>query len=113
MSKHQIDEIDRTSRVFKALSNAHRLRLFLRLASWCRPGTARCCSDCGDRGPTAYVGQLSHDLGIAPSTVSHHLKELGNAGLIRMRREGRNVACWVDADTLDLALAVLQRPATD
>jgi ArsR family transcriptional regulator len=41
---------------------------------------------------------------IAPSTASHHLKELRQAGLIKTRRRGRMVECWVDPQVLkDLA----------
>jgi ArsR family transcriptional regulator len=28
-------------------------------------------------------------IGIAPATVSHHLKELDNAGLVNVRRDGK------------------------
>jgi ArsR family transcriptional regulator, arsenate/arsenite/antimonite-responsive transcriptional repressor len=48
----------------------------------------------------AYVGQLGRDLGIAPSTVSHHIKELRQAGLICLKRHGRNVECRVEAALL-------------
>ena len=47
------------------------------------------------------VSDLGTDLGIAPSTVSHHLKELRRAGLIRMQRSRQNVECWVDPGSLD------------
>jgi ArsR family transcriptional regulator len=46
------------------------------------------------------VGDLSKGLSIAPSTVSHPIKELHRAGLIRTRRRGRQVACWIDPEIL-------------
>jgi ArsR family transcriptional regulator len=46
------------------------------------------------------VGELGRDLSIAPSTVSHHLKELRTAGLIHMERRGQSIECWVEPDTL-------------
>ena len=49
----------------------------------------------------ACVGDLGAKLGIAPSTVSHHLKELRRSGLIHMERSGQKVACWVEPDSLD------------
>jgi ArsR family transcriptional regulator len=49
---------------------------------------------------SACVGEIGRDLGIVPSTVSHHIKELFNAGLIRMERRGQNVQCWIEDDTL-------------
>lgn len=46
------------------------------------------------------VGDVSADLGIAPSTVSHHIKELVRAGLISTARHGREVHCWVAPEVL-------------
>jgi ArsR family transcriptional regulator len=46
------------------------------------------------------VGELAQDLEIVPSTVSHHIKELYRAGLIRMQRKGQNVECWIDPEVL-------------
>lgn len=83
-----------------ALSNPHRLELFVRLASCCAPGTTCELTE----GPSACVGELADGLGIAPSTVSHHLKELRSAGIIRTERRGQRVECWIDAEVLkDLA----------
>jgi len=48
----------------------------------------------------ACVGELGKDLGIAPSTLSHHIKELRRAGLIRMERRGQKIDCWIDPATL-------------
>lgn len=43
-------------------------------------------------GPAGLpAGQLSDLLGIAPSSLSFHLKELVNAGLLSSRQEGRFV----------------------
>ncbi len=46
------------------------------------------------------MGELSSELDIAPSTVSHHLKELTRAGLIATQRCGREVRCWVEPAVL-------------
>ena len=81
---------------FKALSNPHRLAVFKRLMSCCAPGTV-----CSDDDATRYcVGELGEGLNIAPSTVSHHLKELKQAGLIQMERQGKTIRCWVEPDAL-------------
>lgn len=82
---------------FKALSNAHRLALFRRLMSCCEPGT-RCSTEQAVR---YCVGELGEGLEIAPSTLSHHLKELNRAGLICMEKKGKQVECWVDPNTLE------------
>ena len=48
----------------------------------------------------ACVGELGQDLGIGLSTISHHIKELRRAGLIRMERRGQKIECWIDPETL-------------
>jgi ArsR family transcriptional regulator len=48
----------------------------------------------------ACVGDLAAGLALAPSTVSHHLKELRQCGLIHMERRGQHVQCWAEPETL-------------
>lgn len=44
------------------------------------------------RGPTGMAaGELSDRFGLPPATMSFHLKELSNAGLITSRRESRSI----------------------
>ena len=88
---------DISAGMFKALSNEHRLSLFQRLMNCCAPGT-RCCDNAAMR---FCVGELGQQLDIAPSTLSHHLKELNRAGLVLMERRGKNVECWVEPDVLN------------
>lgn len=83
--------------MFKALSNPHRLALFNRLLTCCAPGTV--CD--ADAEAHFNVGQLGEGVDIAPSTLSHHLKELNRAGLIQMRRNGKQVECWVEPTILE------------
>ncbi|MGM0412093.1 MAG: ArsR/SmtB family transcription factor [Pseudomonadota bacterium] len=81
----------------KALGNPHRLALFQQLASCCPPGTA-----CGtEEASRVCVGKLGEGLDIAPSTLSHHLKELNRVGLVRTARKGKRTECWVDPEALD------------
>jgi DNA-binding transcriptional ArsR family regulator len=81
--------------MFKALSSPQRLRMFLKLATTCcsseakREGASFCCA-----------GDLGADLQLAASTVSHHLTELRQAGLMQVRRRGRRIDCWVEPETL-------------
>lgn len=89
-------DLARYAAVFKALSNPSRLRIFLRLRSCCAPG--RLCQI--DQEDCCCVGDVSQDLTIGPSTVSHHLKELRQAGLIRMERRGQKSLCTVNQDLL-------------
>ena len=77
---------------FKALSNPNRLKIFIRLITCCSPGSTCPAED----GMTACVGELGKDLGLAASTISHHIKELNTAGLLRMERSGQRIECRVD-----------------
>jgi len=95
MSNIEID-IALLSAGFKALSNPHRLAIFQRLMSCCEPGMH--CS--AEQAVRFCVGELGQGLDIAPSTLSHHLKELNRAGLINMARRGKQVECWVEPETL-------------
>lgn len=95
MSNYSNDPLFNLSYIFKALGNPSRLKIFLRLASCCRPGSI------SKPRPLNYVGELGSDLGLAPSTLSHHLKELQSANLIQTRRSGQNIECWVTPETLD------------
>lgn len=84
--------IEQQAERFKALGNPHRLALFQRLLSCCAPGTV--CS--ADRAERLCVGDLGQGLEIAPSTLSHHIKELARAGLVRTTRRGKSVECWIE-----------------
>ncbi len=106
MLNYQTKELTGVARMFQALSNPHRLSIFMRLVSCCRPGTRWTA----DANACACVGELGQDLGIAPSTLSHHVKELRDAGLIRMERRGKRADCWADPDALRRIIGFLQPP---
>lgn len=84
--------------IFRALSDPTRLAIFQLL---------RCCVDgvtMDDEGRCFLgpsVGEVCCQVGVAQSTVSHHLKELRLAGLIRMERRGRTIYCSVVPETLE------------
>lgn len=94
MSNYEI--VERQAERFKALGNPHRLAVFLRLLDCCAPGTA-----CSVEGARLCVGDLGRGLEIAPSTLSHHLRELARTGLVRTERRGKSVQCWVEPDILE------------
>jgi len=77
--------------MFAALANPNRAIIFSRLASRCRGKAAACVRD----DMRACVGELGKDLDLANSTISHHIKALNRAGLIRMEKCGRTVKCRV------------------
>jgi len=84
--------------ILKALSNPHRLKLYLALISCCAPGTSCCDSE---ETMTQCVGDLGKELDLAPSTVSHHLKELRNAGLLHMERQGQRIECHASVEAFE------------
>jgi len=92
MSKYSSLNIEQMAESFKALSNPNRLQIFQRLLNCCEPGTL--CSV--DELKGYCVSELGEDLAVAPSTLSHHIKELQRAGLIKTQRRGKNVDCFVE-----------------
>jgi ArsR family transcriptional regulator len=97
MSKCNKAQLEKNAAMFKALSNPNRLRIFMQLVSSCAPGS-KCETDAVFRKGAGEIGQ---GLNIAPTTVSHHLKELRTAGIIRTERNGQKVECWIDPDILE------------
>jgi ArsR family transcriptional regulator len=89
--------------MFKALSNPHRLSIFLSLVECCPRADRTVSVDEARR----YVGELGEKLDIAPSTVSHHVKELRHAGLIQVERRGKNILCRADEDALRAMVELL------
>lgn len=96
MSNYRNINLDRYSVMFKALSNPHRLQIFNILTGCCEPGTT--CST--DEMTSCCVGELDEQLDIASSTLSHHLKELNQAGLVQMKRDGKQILCSIRPETL-------------
>jgi ArsR family transcriptional regulator len=101
MSKYRDKDIEEFAEIFKALSNPNRLRIFLRLVSCCAPGTRASMDSNMGFEQCACVGELGQDLGIVASTISHHIKELRRAGLIRVERRGQKIECWIDPKTIE------------
>ena len=97
-NENQALDIQNLAEAFKALSNPNRLKIFLRLLSCCPLGTA-----CAVEEAQKYcVGELGESLDVAPSTLSHHIKELHRAGLVQMERQGQKVNCWVDPQRVEV-----------
>ncbi len=88
-------------KVFKALSDPTRLHVVEFLSTKC----CACVSDEGEAGaeePTASE-VCCHITGLEKinSTVSHHLHELEEAGLIKMERKGKCIACCLCAEAFE------------
>ncbi len=97
MSNYRNNDSSQLVDVFKALANDHRLKIYNILTSCCTPGTS-CASD---EVFSCCVGDLDSQLDIAASTLSHHLKELHRAGLIHMKRDGKQVFCSINTDRMN------------
>jgi len=76
-----------------ALAQSNRLQVFRALVV------------AGTRGATP--GHLSECLGVPGATLSFHLKELMNAGLISQQRSGRNLIYRVEFTQMNGVLAYL------
>lgn len=53
------------------------------------------------------VGKIGERLGIAPATLSFHLKELAHADLVTTRHEGRFIYCSANFATMNGLVAYL------
>lgn len=87
-------ESEELARVFKALSDPSRVAILQILRSACGGSCAL-----PEEGST--VTEIACCFDLALSTVSHHLKELRNAGLIDCVKRGQWVHCSANEATLE------------
>jgi len=80
-------------RSLAALAHSHRLQVFRALVV------------AGPQGMTP--GVMAEGVGIAPNTLSFHLKELMNAGLVTQERQGRNLVYRAAYEHMDGLLGYL------
>ena len=78
---------------FKALACEQRLLLLKLLKDW--EGAESCCP-----GVRKGFTKACEKLNISRSTISHHFKELENAGLIQCVRNGQAIECQVNEEAL-------------
>ncbi len=91
-------DTSRMAKVMKALSNKNRLELFLEIARQ-------------QRTEFEHDGCMISDImalfDLSAPTISHHLKELSNAGLITTERRGRFVVARVEQSTVSEVEALM------
>jgi ArsR family transcriptional regulator len=84
--------------ILKALADPKRFELLERIAK------ASCPLGCSELRPA---------LAISPATLSHHIKELERAGLVRVTREGKFQFLSLRAGVLDSLVASLSALRTE
>lgn len=84
----RLPELTAAATAFAALGSEPRLAIVRRLVK---------------AGPTGMtIGALGEAVGIAGSVLTHHLRQLASAGLVRQERDGRRILCSVDYDAVRL-----------
>jgi ArsR family transcriptional regulator, arsenate/arsenite/antimonite-responsive transcriptional repressor len=91
------DEAIELEQLFKALGDRHRLRILNVLLQ--AGGEAVC------------VCEFQPTLGIAQPTVSHHLKQLVEAGLLEREKRGTFAYYWLKPGVLERIGSLLAEPA--
>ena len=86
-------ETMRAVRMLDSLAHPTRLEIFRLLVR------------AGDEGLAA--GELAEHLGVPPPTLSFHLKEMRNAGIVRVQRQGRRLVYTADFDAMGSLLGFL------
>ena len=79
----------RNALIFTALGDPHRQRILLMF----------------EQDERLTVGQIVDAATLSRSAVAHHLRVLPVAGVLRCRKEGKEVFYWPDPDTVRAALA--------
>jgi ArsR family transcriptional regulator len=85
------------ARIFRALGDPSRLAIFELVRECCQEDSAHSTTDLRNS-----VSEIAKRFDLSLSTVSHHLKELRTAGLIRCERQGQHIFCSVNPDVLGL-----------
>ncbi len=80
-------------KLLKALANENRLAIFEYLR--------RHDLSCDERGEGCTVGDIAQQYDLALSTISHHLKELKDAGLIKCVQHGQYTYCAINQEAVD------------
>nr|WP_245884859.1 metalloregulator ArsR/SmtB family transcription factor [Glaciihabitans tibetensis] len=88
------DEAERIARTFKALGDATRIRLLSLIAA--------------SAGGEACICDLTEPVGLSQPTVSHHMKQLVDAGLAEREQRGRWAYFRVVDGALDRAAQALR-----
>lgn len=86
-------DTQKITKIFKALSNPNRLELYLKIVE-SYEASYRNDNEC-------LVTNIIQSLNIGAPTISHHIKELTNAGLITTEKKGKFLICRVNEDLVE------------
>lgn len=95
MNIEEVTRVDELARIFKALSDPNRLAILQLIRARCRSGCRL-----SEESQGHSVSEIAEQFDLALSTVSHHLKELKNAGLIKCEKQGQCVYCAPNDEAL-------------
>jgi ArsR family transcriptional regulator len=104
-------ELSNYAKIFKALSSEQRLKIFMMIHdNCCAPEGTKMGSElrfvddsyCSIKGgiEKAFT-KICDCMKLSRSTISHHFKELQNAGLITCEREGQTYRCSINEETVN------------
>jgi DNA-binding transcriptional ArsR family regulator len=102
-------ETDELARAFKALANPNRLKIYREFLEYWQQGLQK-YPEGVPQG--CLLAEGIQRLNISAPTVSHHIKELANAGLITTTREGRQLYCSINPEMRDRLVAFLAAAKT-
>ena len=81
------------AKAFKALSNPNRLQIYLEIMQHRQMDSKDVCG--------CALTDFINSLNVGAPTVSHHIKELVNANLIRVERNGKFITCFLNEAVCD------------
>jgi ArsR family transcriptional regulator len=91
------ENLPEIAKVFKALSNPHRLDLFLKILEEEHGVVQKGGTEVDAQGRRdCFLGEIVGHLSIGAPTISHHLKELVNSKLVFTEKKGKYVTCRVN-----------------
>jgi ArsR family transcriptional regulator len=85
------------AKIFRALGDPSRLAIFELVRDCCDQDVGQSATDLRNS-----VSEIAKQFDLSLSTVSHHLKELRTAGLIKCERQGQHIFCSVDPEVVGL-----------
>jgi ArsR family transcriptional regulator, arsenate/arsenite/antimonite-responsive transcriptional repressor len=88
-------------KIFKALSSEQRLNIFKMLYEWQMSSSDMVVDSVRiNEGMEKCFTKACCCMGLSRSTISHHFKELENAGLITCTRNGQSFVCKINMEAV-------------